>query len=367
MSLKTGFTTGAAAAAAAKAALRFLLDGRPPHAVTIEFLSGGTCRIPVFSCRLEGPVAACTVIKDAGDDPDVTHLAEIGARVTLTPHQGEKNEVRISGGKGVGRVTRPGLEVPVGRPAINAGPREMIRREVEGSLPPGDAGFTVAVEVFVPEGERLARKTLNARLGILSGISILGTTGVVRPMSHGAFTATIDAALSVARAGGQLGVVLTTGRRSERFARALWPERGEEAFIQAGDYFAHALQKAAALGFETLTLAVFFGKAVKMAQGIPQTHADRASLNLWALADWAGGVPGHERSADRIRACNTARQAFEALRQDHLPVIAQVAKRILVSARKFAGDRIGIGCVLLDYEGNAVFSTLEKGDKAHGP
>jgi cobalt-precorrin-5B (C1)-methyltransferase len=362
MSLRTGFTTGAAAAAAAKAALRLLLDGSPPAHVTIGFLSGGTRRIPVFSCHLEGPAAVCSVIKDAGDDPDVTHGAEIGARVTLRSRQGAETRVRISGGGGVGRVTKPGLEEPVGGPAITAGPREMIRREILSGLAEGDAGVSVTVEVFVPDGERLARRTLNARLGILGGISILGTTGIVRPMSHEAYTATIDAALSVARACGHRGVTLTTGRRSERFARALWPRRPAEGFIQAGDFFAHALERASAMGFDTVALVVFFGKAVKMAQGIPNTHAARAKLDLSALARWAGQVPGHEQSAELIRDCNTARQAFELLRQDHLPVIAQVAARILSSARTYAGPGIHIGCTVLDYEGNAVYTPMERGE-----
>ncbi len=199
--LRTGFTTGATAAAAAKAAVVFLLEGRMPAEVSVALLTGGRIAIPIHSCRRTGDGAACTAIKDAGDDPDVTHGAEIGARVRLDDPAGcggGRPEIIISGGDGVGRITKPGLELPPGEPAINPGPRRMIAQAVGEALSAHAAARTVAVEIFVPRGVEIARKTLNARLGIVGGISILGTTGVVRPMSHDAFTATIAAGLCAA-------------------------------------------------------------------------------------------------------------------------------------------------------------------------
>jgi cobalt-precorrin-5B (C1)-methyltransferase len=176
------------------------------------------------------------VIKDAGDDPDITHGAEIGAEVTLEKRSGV-NPVRITGGTGVGVVTKPGLEIPPGQAAITPGPVTMISNSINEMLAAHPTDVGIHVEVFVPEGERLAKKTLNARLGIVGGLSILGTTGIVRPMSHEAYVATIEKSMDVARAAGLKHLVLTTGRRSERFAQDRWPELAEESFIQIGDFF----------------------------------------------------------------------------------------------------------------------------------
>ena len=192
--LKKGFTTGAAAAAAAKAALLACL-GKVPGTVEISFLNGETKSISVHQVQQISPqTAEVLVIKDAGDDPDITHKALIGARVTLLDARAAararsgrsvspgKSDIRILGGKGVGVVTKPGLELPMGEPAINPGPRTMIKNSIKEAFDiMGQPPAAVSVEVFVPEGETLAKKTLNARLGILGGISILGTTGIVTP------------------------------------------------------------------------------------------------------------------------------------------------------------------------------------------
>ncbi|MGD8845689.1 MAG: cobalt-precorrin-5B (C(1))-methyltransferase CbiD, partial [Desulfobacteraceae bacterium] len=353
--LKSGFTTGAASAAAAKAALQMLLDDAPPDAVEITFLSGGTRTIPVHRCRREtADTAVCTIIKDAGDDPDITHGAEIGARVTR--HSvGPAVEVMITGGAGVGRVTKPGLEIPPGEPAINTGPRKMIRHEIRDCLASRSQSGSVRVEVFVPLGEALAKKTLNARLGILGGISILGTTGIERPMSHDAYVATIDSSLSVAAAAGCRRVVLATGRRSERFAQIRWPELPAESFIQIGDFFERSLRLAVQHGVGEVMLAVFFGKAIKMAQGVGHTHAAKSSLSLPVLADWTQEATGDPAIAQKIRQANTARQAFGFIHKACPQVLTHVGKRVLASARRFAGQSMGPGCVIFDYAGSAVF------------
>jgi cobalt-precorrin-5B (C1)-methyltransferase len=359
--LRTGFTTGTAAAAAAKGALLAILEDRAPAAVEVGLLTGERIAIPIHGCRrcADGS-AVCSVIKDAGDDPDVTHGAEIGARVRipvpLAPGTGPA-AVCISGAEGVGRITKPGLELPPGEPAINPGPRRMITAAVAEALRVHGKIGDVAVEVFVPKGEDIARKTLNARLGILGGISILGTTGIVRPMSHEAFTATIDAALSVARACGMNRVVLTTGRRSERFAQARWPVLPQEAYVQIGDFFQEGLARCAAKGFEAAILAVFFGKALKMAEGLGHTHAARAELTLNALANWAGAAAADAALPGQIRAANTAREAFGLLHPDHPEVIAEVGRRIIAAAVQFSGPGLKIRSVIFDYEGTVVFDS----------
>ena len=362
--LRTGFTTGTAAAAATKGALRLILEGRPPSDVRIRLLTGDDILIPVHMCRLEKKGrAVCSVIKDAGDDPDVTHMAEIGARVTLEKHRagrgpGSDSPIKISGGEGVGRVTKPGLEVEPGQPAINPGPRKMIAGAIEDVLGVNGKYFTVSAEIFVPQGKKLAEKTLNARLGILDGISILGTTGIVRPMSHDAFIAAIESALSVAHATGCNRVVLTTGRRSERFAQTHWPHLPQEAFIQIGDFFKASLAAARKKGgIDQITLAVFFGKALKMAQGVAHTHAAKSELTMNKLAEWTREITNDEKLSETVFAANTARQAFDLIRKQYPQVIFHVGRRIVKAAQIFAGSDLKIHSVIFDYNGNIFFDS----------
>jgi len=355
--LKSGFTTGAAAAAAAKAALQLLFTGQVPTGVEITFLTGETTTIAVHQCRLiAANKARCTVIKDAGDDPDITHGAEIGAEVSLEKPS-DADPIQITGGAGVGVVTKPGLGIPPGRSAITSGPVTMITNSIHELLAthPTDAG--IHIEVFVPKGERLAQKTLNARLGIIGGLSILGTTGIVRPMSHEAYVATIEKSMDVARATGLTHLVLTTGRRSERFAQDRWPSLADESFIQIGDFFQASMAAAAARGFSSATLAVFFGKAVKMAQNIPHTHAAKSDLTLETLARWTLEQTGSPELAGRIAAANTARHAFDPLKKSALPVIAHVAKQVRGCAVRFSANQVRVRCVIFDYDGTAAVDT----------
>jgi cobalt-precorrin-5B (C1)-methyltransferase len=329
--LRTGFTTGTAAAAATKGALRYLLEGNIPSRVMIELLTGDKIAIPIHRCeRIAEEQAKCTVIKDAGDDPDVTHKAEIGAEVKLLkPDSKYHNNIYISGGAGVGKITKPGLEMPPGEPAINPGPRKMINQAITETLAQHDLQRAVTVEVFVPRGAEIAKKTLNARLGILGGISILGTTGLVRPMSHDAFIATIKSGLSVARASGNSKVVLTTGRRSERYAQQRWPLLAEEAFIQIGDFF-------------------------------PHTHAAKSRLTLDQLSGWARQITRNLKLSQKILSANTARHAFDIISPDHPELIAHVGKQVIKSAKMFAGKKSRIHCVIFDYEGQAVYDSAKE-------
>lgn len=359
--LKTGFTTGTAAAAAAKGALRYLLEGNRPSRVMIELLTGDKIEIPIHRCeRIAEDEAKCMVIKDAGDDPDVTHKAEIGAVVKLAGPCSKNKNIPISGGPGVGKITKPGLEMPPGEPAINSGPRKMINQAIKETLDEHQIQQAVTVEVFVPRGVEIAKKTLNARLGILGGISILGTTGLVRPMSHDAFIATIESALSVARASGNRKVVLTTGRRSERYAQQRWPLLAEEAFIQIGDFFKRSLEMAANHDFAQITLAVFFGKALKMAQGIPHTHAAKSRLTLDQFSEWALKITRNSKLSQKILSANTARHAFDIISPDHPELIAHVGQQVISAAKMFAGKTIQIQCVIFDYEGKVAYDSAQR-------
>ncbi len=355
--LRPGFTTGTAAAAATKAALMILTGRKPPDQVYVPFLSEGGVSVAVHRICREGPDrAAATVIKDAGDDPDVTHGAEIGARVAMSDLvSGQNGSIRILGGPGVGRVTLPGLEIAPGEPAINPGPRRMIFQAVADVLQDELDRRRVEVEIFVPDGEALAARTLNRRLGIVGGISILGTSGIVRPMSHEAYTATIAAAMKVARAEGIDRLVLTTGRRSERFAQLLWPERSRRAFVQIGDFFAFSLETAAGLGIRCIDLAVFFGKAVKMAEGLAHTHARSAPLALTNLGDWTLESTGHHNLARAVGQANTARQALDLILPDHPQVLDAVAGRMITAARHFGGKALSVEAMILNYDGTVLF------------
>jgi len=353
--LKKGFTTGASAAAATQAGLTALLTCQSPARVEIRFLTGETRivdvhRITTFSRTF----CEATVIKDGGDDPDITHKAEIGVTVEL---KSGPPGVTITGGKGVGVVTKPGLELDVGEPAINPGPRQMIEEAVHRvhqqlSLP---LRHHVHVEVFVPKGEELARKTLNARLGIMGGISILGTTGIVTPMSHDAYVATIKSSIAVAAANGIDTLVFTTGRRSERFAMERFPRFNAQAFIQTGDFFKASLDLARdQAGIRKIIYTVFFGKAVKMALGFEHTHAAKSELTLKTLSQWALDLTGNQKLSQEIAKANTARHAFTFIHPDYPGIIDHVMGQIRVNALNFSQHSLDIGAIIFDFDGKPV-------------
>lgn len=352
--LRQGFSTGTAAAAAAQGALRELLGLPCPEQVEVTLPGGGSLTIPLHYHRRRDNRGEAAVIKDAGDDPDVTNQAEIGARVWLLDGDGGGEEVVFQGGEGVGRVTKPGLALAVGEPAINPVPRRMIRRslsQVWEQVFPGKA-LRLGVEIFVPRGGELARRTLNPRLGILGGISILGTTGLVKPFSHEAYRATIVAGLKVARAVGLKHIVFSTGGKSESSMQVLLPELPEEAFVQMGDYVRFALKTAGNLRFAEITVGAFFGKAVKIAQGWGHTHASRGLADLKELGRLVLEKTADARLAREVSGANTARQALEILLEAQaLPVVAEVGAGMLAALRTYAGPGPKLAVVILDFAG----------------
>jgi cobalt-precorrin-5B (C1)-methyltransferase len=357
--LKKGFTTGAAAAAATKGALYFLLSKEKKSKVKIRFLTGEEKFIDIFSIkRISEDSAECIVVKDAGDDPDITHKAQIGVKISLLETTG--NGLKIVGGKGVGIVTKPGLELDVGEYAINSGPRQMIHESVEDAFDNLNKKNKkdISIEVFVPRGEELAKKTLNARLGIKGGISILGTTGIVVPMSHDAYIATIKAGAKIAGANGINTLVYTTGRRSERFAMGLFDEFQEESFIQTGDFFKASIDEAVKIEeINSIIFTVFFGKAVKMAMGFEHTHAAKSDLTMKNLASWADNVCFDNTLVDNIKKANTARHAFSFIYPDFPELISHVGKKIVTNADGFAMGKLTIRSIIFDFDGNPIFDS----------
>ena len=369
--LRSGFTTGTAASAAAKAALTLLLTGKAPEKVPVTLPGGGELFIPIQSAEALSPASAgATVIKDGGDDPDATHKAAIHALVELLHGPQSSGRIDIMGGLGVGTVTRPGLDLPVGEAAINPVPREMIalavREAWEQNGPPEEPA--VRVTISVPEGLAIAKRTLNPRLGIKGGISILGTTGLVKPFSHEAYTATIESGLKVARAAGLEEIILTTGRRSEKRAMALRPDLPDTAFIQMADFFAFAMEESIGRGMRKIGLVSFFGKAVKQAQALPCTHAHQAPMDLDRLADWLrqGGAP--QELCRQVAKANTARHALEVMREFfRLDLCALVGEKALSAMRRFAGPAPELWCVVMDYDYSILFDGRDKpgGGEAH--
>jgi cobalt-precorrin-5B (C1)-methyltransferase len=358
--LRTGFSTGTAATAAAVAAARTLADGLPPASVEVKLPKGRTLDVPVAEGRIgEDGRAVCVVVKDAGDDPDVTNSARIGAAVGRRVAPG----LALSGGSGVGRVTKPGLVLPPGEWAINPVPRSMILENLSPFLPEDGPGLEV--EIFIEGGEDLAQSTLNPRLGIVGGLSVLGTTGLVRPFSNAAYIATIDSALSIARAAGLTECVLTTGGRSEGLGRRDRPDLPEEAFVMIADFFAGGLKLAAKRGFRTVGLAVFFGKAVKQAAGHPYTHAHKTDLDLAPLVSWLPGIPDAVKAS--VLASNTALHALEVLKAEGLTgLVPKVAERALVSARSYAGPGPDLWMRLFDFDGSVLAYETLAGDGSAG-
>ncbi|WP_320171310.1 cobalt-precorrin-5B (C(1))-methyltransferase CbiD [Maridesulfovibrio sp.] len=360
--LREGFTTGSSATAAAMAALRCLLDGTVLHEVSIPLPVKGTLNIPVERVDISASSARAAVIKDGGDDPDATHGYEIHAVVEL--HDGRDFSVQVEGGKGVGRVTLPGLPVPVGEAAINPAPRRQIISgilQVLAEFAPGFRG-TVSVRIEVPCGEEIAAKTMNSRLGILGGISILGTQGIVRPYSNASWKASIAQSLSVLRAAGYTEAVFTTGRRSERFYLDRFSGTDPVQVVQAADFFRFSMLQARAKRVKRVCWAVFIGKLVKHAQGFPYTHAKDWDVDFMLLSDWCADLGLPPELVLEVRTANTARQVYEMIPEaERSGFIEMLLSKARMNAKAFAGNNLQVEYCVFDFEGNQLNRSPEFG------
>lgn len=345
--MRTGYTTGACSAAAAKAATRYLVTGVAPKMIDITLPNGNSASFVLHRCEKQSSRAICSVVKDAGDDPDCTHGAELVAEVELTYVSG----IELRGGPGVAHVSKPGLGLAVGGPAINAVPRknisEMVAEELRGSPFAG-----AVVTISVPGGEEMAKNTLNARLGLLGGISILGTTGIVKPYSTAAYKASVVQAIDVAVTEGSEELVLTTGGRSEGYAMKLRPQLPESAFIQVGDFVGVALKHCARRRLSKATLVGMIGKLSKMANGKMQTHAAGSEVNMELLAELAGELNADESFCGQIRQSNTARHVLELCNSAGYGQITDlVCRRAVEHCELHAGGHLRIQAYLMDFEG----------------
>ncbi len=344
--LRRGYTTGSCATAAATAATRALLTQQPIGEVTIHLPAGTDATFRLERCCIGTAAAECAVIKDAGDDPDVTHLAEVVARVTVRDEPG----LELAGGVGVGTVTRPGLGLAVGGPAINPVPRRMITEHVAAAAGDRLNGHGLRVEISMPRGEELARRTLNGRLGIVGGLSILGTSGLVIPYSTAAWRASVEQAVDVAAANGVTHVVLSTGSRSEKFAQALL-DLPELAYVEMGEFTGHALKRCVRRGVRRVTLAGMVGKMSKIAQGHMMTHVAGNQVDLGFLATVAADCGAPLALQEAIRGANTARHFQElALGAGLHSVFDRLAELVCRQCRVVVADALPVECLIFDFD-----------------
>lgn len=357
---RSGFTTGACAAAAARAATLGLLTGEVPASIHCALPNGQDVEFPVHAGRVEGDTAHAVIVKDAGDDPDATNGAHLTAQVRCLPSAA--GQIVLKGGPGVGLVTKEGLGLEVGGPAINPVPRRNIDanvRAVAGELLDQDG---LEVTISVPGGEEMAKKTLNARLGILGGISILGTTGIVRPYSTAAFRASVVQAVDVASKQGQTSIVFTTGGRSEKFAMKQLPELGEACFVQMGDFVKAAFQTAIKRKMARVYIGAMAGKLTKMGQGLAVTHAWKAAIDRDLLADCAHEVGAAPDLVEEIRNAETARFAAERLAVLGLSVDFHraLAKKAIRSLKTCYPGAYALTVLVCDFDGEFIVRVDEE-------
>lgn len=347
--LRRGYTTGSCATATAKAALLSLIKQAVVDSVDIALPIGEIVKFSLLRHEISSGWAECGTIKDGGDDPDATHGAEIRARVEWT-----SDGVVIEGGEGVGRVTKPGLPVSVGQAAINPTPRKMIDREVRTVLAQYRVSSGVKVTISVPNGEEIAKKTLNGRLGILGGISILGNRGVVVPFSTSAYKASIVQAMNVARSS-LVGntIVLTTGGRSEKYAMKLFPTLPEESFVEMGDFVGFSVKQAGRLGFTTVRFVGMMGKFSKVAQGIMMVHAKSAPVDFQFLSRMAEQAGIKDLGLlKQIRESNTASQVADIIWEAGYPeFFSELATQCSMECQKASGKLLHIETVLTTLTG----------------
>lgn len=349
--MRKGFTTGSCAAAAAKAAAYMLLSGKEKNQIEIETPAGVMFATEVVDIVRDADKVSCAVIKDGGDDPDVTTGAHVVATVSLMETSSESLSVEpsmeIDGGFGVGRITLPGLDQPVGNAAINSVPRSMIEKEVLEVCRFLDFNGKIRVEISVPEGEDLAGHTFNPRLGITGGISILGTTGIVEPMSNKALVDTIKVELSQKKALGFTTAFVTPGNYGLKFMNETFGYDLDKS-VKCSNFIGETVDLACQLGFDTMVLTGHIGKLIKVAGGIMNTHSHEADCRMEILAACAVKAGADAELAKKILDCLNTEEALKLI--DETGLLKQTMdialERILFYLDFRAQGKLKIECVL---------------------
>jgi cobalt-precorrin-5B (C1)-methyltransferase len=352
--LRYGWTTGSCATAAARAAFTALVTGEFPDPVEIALPDGARVQFVLAQTSLRDGTAQAGVIKDAGDDPDVTHGALIVATVRLAE---AGTGLRFRAGAGVGTVTKPGLPLPVGEPAINPVPRAMMVENIGEVARHYARAADADIEISIPGGEALAQKTLNPRLGIVGGLSILGTTGIVVPYSCAAWVHSIHRGVDVARAQGIAHIAGATGSTSEKAVQRLH-NLPEDALVDMGDFVGGLLKYLRRHPVETVSIAGGFAKMTKLAQGMLDLHSHRGAVDLVFLAEHARAAGGDDRLAEQIRNANTALEAQQCASAAGIDLASEVAKAAWQTAAKALEDGAkNLEIVVVDREGSILATT----------
>lgn len=350
--MRYGFTTGSCAAAAAKAAAYMLLSGRQKNTITIETPKGIPYTADVLEITRGEKAVQCAVRKDGGDDPDITSGALIYAEVSLTDHtrmQATDTRIHIDGGIGVGRVTKPGLDQPVGNAAINHVPREMIAKEVLEVCDLMDYKGNLQVIISVPEGEAIAKQTFNPRLGIVGGISILGTSGIVEPMSNQALLDTIRVELNQRRAEGFDYIAVAPGNYGLDFMKKAYGYDLDKS-VKCSNFIGVTIDMAVECGFTRMLLTGHIGKLIKVAGGIMNTHSKEADCRMELLSAFAIHEGAGADVAAKILDCVAMEEAVRLLREagKQQEVMDYAMERIMFYLNKRAGGRMQIDCIMYD-------------------
>ena len=334
--LRLGYTTGSCAAAAAKAAAWMLLSGRRKESITLETPKGITLDLDIEDIKMDSDSVSCAVRKDAGDDPDVTNGALIYANVSFS----EASGVTVDGGEGVGRVTKPGLDQPVGNAALNSVPRKMIRENVGEVMTLFDHSGGLSVIISIPAGVELAKKTFNPRLGIVGGISVLGTTGIVEPMSEKALVDTIRTELNQHQALGEENVLLTPGNYGAEFIKnglGLDPEKA----VQTSNFIGDSIDLCAKLGFRRILLIGHIGKLVKLAGNMMNTHSKYGDCRMDIIAAGAGAEGADAGLISKILGCVACDEAVRLMREADPQLEQRTLARITQRAHENLCHRAG--------------------------
>ena len=347
--LRTGFTTGTSATAASTAAILSIINQKRIESVDVLLPKRDKIKISINACKFDKNKARCSVIKDGGDDPDVTHGAEIVVDLELTS---KPESIEIDGGEGVGRVTKPGIGLDVGQAAINPTPRKMI---TENLIQVGKKILEkngIKVTISVPKGKDLGPKTDNPRIGIVGGISILGTSGIVIPYSTASFAAAIRQQIDVVVSMGDATVILTTGGRSEDYARSIL-ELPEHSFIQMGDFSGYAISQCAKKGIKKVYVGGFIGKFAKMATGVKQTHVKGSKVNMEFLSELARKCKAEENIIKKIKNANTARNVQEIILESNVKgFFDEICSNVYKQMKSHSESNISIEIILFDFDGN---------------
>jgi len=354
-SLRTGYTTGTCAAAATKAALSALVSGNKLPKVNVSLPKDKHIVIDIAWIKfVDEKSVTASVIKDGGDDPDVTNGAEIWSTVSLLE---SSNKIMVDGGIGVGRVTKPGLGLEIGKAAINPTPLKMINQAIGEILEKQQKNrYGLAILISVPKGEEIAKRTDNPRLGIIGGISILGTTGIVIPYSTASFAASIRQSIDVSIAMGSDSVILTTGGRSEDFARSIFGNSvADHAYIQIGDFIGFSIKQCAIKKIKKAYVIGFIGKLTKMAMGVKQTHVKGSNVDMNFLATLAIRCGANNDLVKKIKLANTARHVGELIDQSGLSMFYDVlCEEVYNHLSKDSPSDLQIKIILLDFTGKVI-------------